>query len=688
MGDSLFEQPVIGMKNCWDFKWTQEAWRGREWFVVKNAKVHVSEGNILLPHVEMGVEAREQVANAKKELVDAPVTSTGHPLVKYADMFTHNFDLIAERKSVVYQLREVSKAAILAKFLVDNRVAMDNCWLRPEDEATVCKMDLPFNKKERFFYEILVSDGTIHEAHGGVLSSMMGLYGGVDLNIDAFDLSMPSRLSKSIKAPDYSAIYADPESMGNSTELSSLSTRELRRLIQDAGGQPPRGPVEKGDLIDQLLELRPPGAQEEEAKDGETPDGERLPYAAALEGDLHRLALPGETVRAILEVVRARVLGEAPAEAPAAGQGSFWDTLDAGSPEAVLFKAVYSSRLADRRSEGNLFVQPVRKESYIKSLQALVDEEKGVQEKRRTHFLSRDFVPTAPGPLFPSAWKPTFSMHFARGASVAAGGDAARGRHLVEVECSAKTAEVPGTQKPTFDRTTEDGVRFRVYRQGALEVRTIQQEEGEEERVGVVFEVGRPAPLADHHPVIKATEFVMSGEGHACARVGAGAPSRRGEQGLTEDQEDARNEGEQIPHRQLYHFFVVYETDLGDVILAEQHAGSAHFWEENPVDVEERYACARVLRVADASGSSTTVGQLRNQCQELAAATLSSRRYAQRAFELAGGVMLASSLLRPPEVNEGPVAPPPTGHVPGVRARMPQVLHGKSKAAGQPVRPR
>ena len=36
--------------------------------------------------------ARQQVANENNQVVDAPVTSKDHPLVKYADEFTKNFD--------------------------------------------------------------------------------------------------------------------------------------------------------------------------------------------------------------------------------------------------------------------------------------------------------------------------------------------------------------------------------------------------------------------------------------------------------------------------------------------------------------------------------------------------------------------------------------------------------------------
>eukprot|EP00971_Amphidinium_carterae_P291325 5784100-Amphidinium_carterae.2 len=42
-----------------------------------------------------------------------------HPMVKYAKDFTKYFDLIAERKSAVFHLREVAKVCVLAKYLLE-----------------------------------------------------------------------------------------------------------------------------------------------------------------------------------------------------------------------------------------------------------------------------------------------------------------------------------------------------------------------------------------------------------------------------------------------------------------------------------------------------------------------------------------------------------------------------------------
>ena len=65
---------------------------------------------------------------------DAPVTLPNHPLKKFADAFTKNFDLIAERKSVVFHLRELAKASVMAKYLVDSKARLDPTWYKLADE--------------------------------------------------------------------------------------------------------------------------------------------------------------------------------------------------------------------------------------------------------------------------------------------------------------------------------------------------------------------------------------------------------------------------------------------------------------------------------------------------------------------------------------------------------------------------
>ena len=80
-----------------------------------------------MPDFQMAVEAREQ-RDVCGMLVDSPITQPDHPMVRYADAFTRNFDLIAERKSVVFHLREQAKASILAKFLLESNIKLEPAW--------------------------------------------------------------------------------------------------------------------------------------------------------------------------------------------------------------------------------------------------------------------------------------------------------------------------------------------------------------------------------------------------------------------------------------------------------------------------------------------------------------------------------------------------------------------------------
>merc|ERR1719162_2033524 len=55
-----FDQPVVGMKSCLDFADTdksESSWTGREWFTMKNAEMKLSDDDVLVPVVKMGVEA-------------------------------------------------------------------------------------------------------------------------------------------------------------------------------------------------------------------------------------------------------------------------------------------------------------------------------------------------------------------------------------------------------------------------------------------------------------------------------------------------------------------------------------------------------------------------------------------------------------------------------------------------------
>eukprot|EP00971_Amphidinium_carterae_P309633 6153462-Amphidinium_carterae.1 len=66
----------------------------------------------------MAVEAREQTLGPHG-LKDAAITHADHPLVRYVEELSRHFELVAERRSVIFHLRELARATVLAKFLLE-----------------------------------------------------------------------------------------------------------------------------------------------------------------------------------------------------------------------------------------------------------------------------------------------------------------------------------------------------------------------------------------------------------------------------------------------------------------------------------------------------------------------------------------------------------------------------------------
>merc|ERR1719171_2435267 len=117
-----------------------------------------------------------------------------------------------------------------------------------------------------------------------------------------------------------------------------------------------------------------------------------------------------------------------------------------------------------------------------------------------------------------------------------------------------------------FDKNTEEGLRFRIYRMGSLEVRTMQ-ELGEEENVGAIFSIrdtqtgeeqdGKLERLFAQEKITKATEYVE--RVHVAGNV---AGQRR--------------------------YYVVLESETGHKILTELLADGRVVWEEDPQNLEDR----------------------------------------------------------------------------------------------------
>jgi hypothetical protein len=190
-------QPVVGMRSCFDLSDVEfpRAWAAREWFMVRKAEMQITGGNALVPYVKMGVEAREQVVNGNS-LVDKNISLPDHPMVKFAESFTRNFDLIAERRSVIYHLRELAKASVIAKFLLDSKIRLEESWFHLSVIKDItCSMEVPQLWNHRVRGKVLESGKTqTTKAH------THSVYGGVNFGLNKFTLSGRLQRAPSITA--------------------------------------------------------------------------------------------------------------------------------------------------------------------------------------------------------------------------------------------------------------------------------------------------------------------------------------------------------------------------------------------------------------------------------------------------------------------------------------------------------
>jgi len=455
-----YEQPVTGMKSCFDFceqDVSGKEWSAREWFVVRKAEVRQTEHNVLVPYVRLAVEAREQVVGADGGLEDVKHTSPNHPLVKYAEAFTHNFDLIAERKSVVFHLREVARAAVLAKFLLESRLDVGKAWLGPADRAApACCMEVPQLWSERFRSQIhmeddrIVEDGKAAARAGGSI----GVYGGVQFGLDRFSLAQTRAGAPMARAASLSATMMPTRAgAGISATLGARAGISAMSIATSAYPQAFRaapGALRTARGVDLNLDSfnlsRPAKASPQDAGDG-----------------IHMQC--GVNVG-----------------------NEFWSLLDTAESSSLkdedrgLLRDIFNPHLSDRRDEGDRFIPPDASLLSVGKLRQLLLEEKAVRQSRKHHFFSDRFESDDAGPCFPSSWASAVKI-----ARTHTPGEARMWRPRPEYKAEAAVLKrVLKSAAPTFDRTAEDGTRFRMYRVGVVEVRTTQ-EDGAEEEVGAVF---------------------------------------------------------------------------------------------------------------------------------------------------------------------------------------------------------
>jgi len=679
------KQPIIGMKSCFDLakhEGFDQDWSAREWFVVRKAEMHVSEDSVLVPYLKMGVEAREQLM-LDGSLEDAPLTRPDHPLVKYAEAFTHNFDLIAERKSVVSQLREVAKASIVAKFMMEAGVQLQEAWFKlgePKDSA--CCLEVPQLWNDRCFSKVHIKDGSIVASEQTNEAKVHSVYGGVDFGIDRFRLAAPSRIATSVVAGR--AALGRPSSTLMATSQAGLAAAPSRQFTRLAAPLSARATLTAPSRLAAPLSARAGLAAPLSAMAAARPatslmatsrlsmGAPQARLAAPLRASMaapSRLAAPltaraglaaplsamaaarpatslMATSRLSVGAPQARLAAPLSAMAAARPASSLMATsrismaapqvatarLSAGMPRGVdlnldkfnlsaavevgtwagtieapegaenlslcgdmflsnlktgvssalckedrtLLAGVFHPQLSDRQEEGKCFLPPPTSLTYMHRLKMLVKEEAAVMQKRKEHFFSTEFVMENVGPLFPASWSSSIEVE---------GQTAAASEKFFPLP--AFSTEIDGFQEalnssvPVFEKYTEDGTRFMIYRLGSLEVRATQ-EVGGKRVVGAIFAIGAPMRVAaggvvatqaskvlDDDKLSKVTEYVESApEGALRCR-----------------------------------FYVVFTTEGGHTIVTEQLADGTIAWLEDPDGLDARNCLAKELRKGDCRGT-------------------------------------------------------------------------------------
>jgi len=186
-----------------------------------------------------------------------------------------------------------------------------------------------------------------------------------------------------------------------------------------------------------------------------------------------------------------------------------------------------------------------------------------------------------PGLIFPSSW--TSSLAVNRGRARVCNLDARpRGALIARPEYKAHAAELLESNlkhsAPAFDKSTEEGMRFSIYRLGSLEVRTTQ-EPGAEEVVGAVFSIRNPTSTSGKEEGQRCLEAISPGERiiHASEFV-----------------ERAFVPGGKASS--LRRYYLVLETENSHTILMERLADGKVTWEEDPEELEDRNSLARITR--------------------------------------------------------------------------------------------
>jgi len=329
---------------------------------------------------------------------------------------------------------------------------------------------------------------------------------------------------------------------------------------------------------------------------------------------------------------------------------AFWACLDE-EPETLhddnlqLLKSVFHPNLSDRRAEGDRFIPPVTSYEYIGQLRELVKHEEALRQQRKQIFFSERFSAESPSSLFPTSWISSFEVSKGRTQAQLAAQGALHARPDY-MEEAALLSHLLKSAEPSFDKNTEDGTRFRIYRLGALIVRTVQEGD-EEEVIGAVFSNRAPTKANASQSLEKESDKIKKVTEYVEHAYQPAPVSKIQEPAPEPDAEPAPSVKAEEPG--LYHrYYIVLETESGSRIRSEQLEDGSVTFTENPEDLEDRNSLAKVIRATE-STAGVAVWEFKKFQSSLArrVATREDRKnYSGSAYKRALGNVSATEVMQ------------------------------------------
>jgi len=197
----------------------QDKCAARQWFVIKRASCTISADGVIIPKVEMSVEARRLVP-CDTGYQDAANSDHNDPFVRQAAIVSGKFEELAGRLPAVAELLAFSKALVVALFLLNrpgiyhNKTVVDKYKLPSVPEADGYSLEIPTLARERLTSQVDLDPVDCRVVVG---HSRRAMHGGVDLavpNKRIHSRSIPMRLldgnARPYPLPLFCGSYAPP----------------------------------------------------------------------------------------------------------------------------------------------------------------------------------------------------------------------------------------------------------------------------------------------------------------------------------------------------------------------------------------------------------------------------------------------------------------------------------------------